>query len=109
MSPSVLNSDAGSALLAAASEPTHTDNDTVLALAALLGIGTVVVLITVVKVHPFLVLIILSGVVILVAGLGLDSTIDSFTDGVGSAVASVCILIALGAISGKLFADSGVA
>ena len=41
------------------------------------------------------------------AGLGLDKTVTSFGNGVGSTVASVGTLIALGAIFGKLLADSG--
>ena len=79
----------------------------VLVTAALLGIVTVVVLITWLKVHPFLALILGSGVLGLVAGLGAAKTITSFTAGVGATVGSVGILIALGAIIGALLADSG--
>jgi GntP family gluconate:H+ symporter len=42
-----------------------------------------------------------------IAGLGVDKTVVSFGDGVGATVASVATLIALGAIFGKLRADSG--
>src|SRR3954466_299390 len=90
-----------------AAEVDHTSSQPLLVVAALLGIGTVVVLITVLKVHPFLALIFGSGVVGVVAALGLEATIDSFSDGVGSTVGSVGILIALGAMIGKLLADSG--
>ncbi len=89
-------------LLAAA-----TKNSTVLSLAAILGIGAVVVLITVGKVHPFLALIVGSGVLGVIARLGVEDTITSFTKGVGSTVGSVGLLIALGAMIGKLLADSG--
>src|SRR3954453_9326949 len=78
-----------------------------LLLAAVLGIAVVVLLITVVKMHPFLALILGSGVLGIAAALGAAGTIDSFTKGVGSTVGSVGLLIALGAIIGGLLADSG--
>src|SRR5919206_28881 len=78
-----------------------------LVLAALVGIAVVVVLITVLKVHPFLALILGSAVLGIVAALGVTATIDSFTKGVGSTVTSVGLLIALGAMIGGLLADSG--
>lgn len=89
-------------LAAAASE-----NNTVLLLAALLGIATVVVLITWLKVHPFRSLILGSAVLGMVAGLGATPTVDGFTKGVGSTVGSVGLLIALGAMVGGLPAGSG--
>jgi GntP family gluconate:H+ symporter len=78
-----------------------------LVLATLLGIAVVVVLITVVKMHPFLALILGSAVLGLTAALGASATIDSFSKGVGGTVSSVGILIALGAMIGGLLADSG--
>src|ERR687886_435511 len=78
-----------------------------LVVAALLGIAVVVVLITWLKVHPFLALILGSAVLGIVAALGVSATIDSFTKGVGSTVGSVGLLIALGAMIGALLADSG--
>jgi len=79
----------------------------VLVLAALLGIATVVLLITVGKVHPFLSLIFGAAVLGVVAGLGPSATIDSFTKGVGSTVGSVGLLIAVGAMIGGMMAESG--
>src|SRR5919202_2600150 len=78
-----------------------------LLLAALLGIAVVVLLITVVKMHPFIALILGSAVLGLVASLGASATVDSFGKGVGSTVTSVGLLIALGAMIGGLLADSG--
>ncbi|HKG49006.1 MAG TPA: SLC13 family permease [Actinomycetales bacterium] len=75
--------------------------------AALLGIAAVVVLISGFKMHPFLALILGTGVLGVVAGFGVTNTIDSFTKGVGSTVGSVGLLIALGAMIGGLLADSG--
>jgi gluconate:H+ symporter, GntP family len=75
--------------------------------AAVLGIATVVLLITWAKLHPFLALIIGSGVLGVVAGLSFDHTINSFTNGVGSTVGSIGLLIALGAMIGGLLNSSG--
>jgi GntP family gluconate:H+ symporter len=80
---------------------------TQLVVAALLGIAVVVVLITVLKMHPFLALIIGSAVLGLVAALGAAATVTSFGTGVGATVTSVGLLIALGAMIGGLLADSG--
>ncbi|GAB3499450.1 gluconate:H+ symporter [Amycolatopsis cihanbeyliensis] len=86
---------------------TWTGQDTRLIAATLLAIALIVVLITKLKLHPFLALILSSGLLGLVAGMPVDTLIDSFTDGVGSTVASVGVLIALGAMLGRLLADSG--
>jgi GntP family gluconate:H+ symporter len=90
-------------LLAAGSSPGSAQ----LIAAALIGIAVVVVLITWLKVHPFLSLIIGSLVLGVIAGLGLDKTITSFTNGVGSTTGSVGLLIALGAMIGGMLAASG--
>ena len=93
------------ALLAA--EKATDASDGRLITAAVLGIATVVLLITVVKMHPFLALILGSAVLGVVAGLPVGQTIDSFTAGVGSTAGGVGILIALGAMIGGLLADTG--
>ncbi|AEW93263.1 MULTISPECIES: GntT/GntP/DsdX family permease [Streptomycetaceae] len=96
-------------LLAAAPAPppiTHA-GDLQLGIAALVGIAVIVLLITRWKMHAFLALTIGSGVLGVVAGAPLAATITSFTTGLGSTVAGVGVLIALGAILGKLLADSG--
>ncbi|WP_333771706.1 GntT/GntP/DsdX family permease [Streptomyces sp. IBSBF 2435] len=95
-------------LLAAATPPPIADaGNTRLALAALAGIAVIVLLITRWKVHAFLALTIGSGVLGSVAGAPLAKTVTSYSTGLGSTVASVGTLIALGAILGKLLADSG--
>jgi len=75
--------------------------------AALIGIALIVVLIVWLKVHPFLALTLGSLTVGAVATMPLADTLESFTAGVGSTVAGVGVLIALGAMFGKLLADSG--
>ncbi|MEU5028436.1 GntP family permease [Streptomyces milbemycinicus] len=78
-----------------------------LGIAVLVGIAVIVLLITKFKVHAFLSLTIGSLALGAVAGAPLDKAIASFTTGLGSTVAGVGVLIALGSILGKLLADSG--
>ncbi|MDQ1743452.1 MAG: gluconate:H+ symporter, GntP family [Pseudonocardiales bacterium] len=91
-------------LIAAGSSGSH---DTRLVLAALIGIAVIIALITFAKLNPFLSLTVGALLVGAIAGLGMDKTVASFGTGVGATVASVGTLIALGAIFGKLLADSG--
>ncbi len=96
-------------LLAAAPAPppiTHAGN-VQLGIAALAGIAVIVLLITRWKLHAFLALTIGSGVLGIAAGAPAAKAITSFTTGLGTTVASVGVLIALGAILGRLLADSG--
>lgn len=78
-----------------------------LVFAALAGIATVVLLIVWAKLHPFLSLILGSAVMGLAAGVAPLDLVDSFTKGFGDTVGSVGLLIALGAMVGKILADSG--
>jgi gluconate:H+ symporter, GntP family len=78
-----------------------------LIVAFLVGIAVIVVLITVVKLHPFLALIFGSLTAGLVAGINLQTVLTSFAKGFGETAASTGILIALGAMFAKLLADSG--
>jgi GntP family gluconate:H+ symporter len=74
---------------------------------ALVGIALIVVLITWLKVHPFLALIFGALTVGIVAGQNVNDVIASFSTGFGTTAASVGALIALGAMFAKLLADSG--
>lgn len=78
-----------------------------LGIAVLVGIAVIVLLITKFKLHAFLALTLGSLALGAVAGAPLDKVITSFTAGLGDTVAGVGVLIALGAILGKLLADSG--
>lgn len=75
--------------------------------AALVGIAVIVLLITQLKLHPFLSLTIGSLLVGAIANRPMADIIESFSAGVGDTVAGVGTLIALGAMFGKLLADSG--
>jgi hypothetical protein len=88
--------------------PKLTDaGNTQLLLAALAGIAAVVLLISWAKFHPFLALIIGAAVMGGVAGVQPADIVTSFTKGLGSTTGSVGLLIALGAMIGKLLQDSG--
>jgi GntP family gluconate:H+ symporter len=78
-----------------------------LVLSALVGIALIVALITFLKVHPFLALIVGGLAVGIVAGVDVADVVTSFTTGFGTTAAGVGILIALGAMFAKLLADSG--
>ncbi|MFF3444850.1 GntP family permease [Streptosporangium sp. NPDC002721] len=95
-----------SPLLTALAEPAATSPGRLVP-AALVGIALIVVLITYFRLHPFLSLTLGSLAVGAVAGLAMTDTIAAFTDGFGSTAAGVGTLIALGAMFGKLLADSG--
>ena len=92
-------------LAAAVNDPPG--GDAQLIVAGVAGIAVVVLLITWLKVHPFLALILGSLVLGVVAGLGFDATIAAFTKGVGDTTGSVGVLVALGAMIGGLLTDSG--
>ncbi|MFE3829344.1 gluconate:H+ symporter [Streptomyces sp. NPDC059092] len=94
-------------LAADAAEPITSAGNAQLGLAVLAGIAVIVLLITLFKLHAFLALTIGSLALGAFAGAPLDKVITSFSTGLGSTVAGVGVLIALGAILGKLLADSG--
>ena len=93
-------------LLPAATEPWN-GHDTQLVVVAAIGIALIVLLIVKLKLHPFLSLVLGSAFVGLASGVELGKVISNFEDGVGGTLKEVGLLIALGAMLGKLLADSG--
>lgn len=87
-------------------EPWATHDTTVLIVTAL-GIALIVVLIVKLKMHGFIALTVGSLAVGLAGGIGLADVAGSFTSGVGNVLGEVGVLIVLGAMLGKLLADSG--
>jgi len=77
--------------------------------AALLGIVVIIVLITWLKVHPFVALTIGALGVGIGAGLAPDATVTSFGNGFGATMTSVGILVGLGSMFGRMLVDSGAA
>ncbi|HEY0240896.1 MAG TPA: gluconate:H+ symporter [Friedmanniella sp.] len=74
---------------------------------AIAGFAVIILLITWLKVNPFVALTIGSIAVGLSSGLEPAKAVTSYTNGFGSTMGSVGVLIGLGAIFGKLLADSG--
>ncbi|GAA4328918.1 gluconate:H+ symporter [Streptomyces sp. NPDC006372] len=94
-------------LAADAPEPITSAGHAQLGIAVLAGIAVIVLLITKFKLHAFLALTIGSLALGAIAGAPLDKVLLSFSTGLGTTVAGVGVLIALGAILGKMLADSG--
>ncbi|MFE5767831.1 gluconate:H+ symporter [Streptomyces sp. NPDC056485] len=94
-------------LAAAAPAPITSAGNARLGVAVLAAIAVIVLLITRLRLHAFLALTVGSLALGVFAGAPLDKTIASFTAGLGATVAGVGVLIALGAILGRLLADSG--
>lgn len=94
-------------LAAAATGPITSAGNARLGISVLAGIAVIVLLITRFKLHAFLALTVGSLALGAFAGAPMAKTVASFTAGLGATVAGVGVLIALGAILGKLLADSG--
>ncbi|SFS33018.1 gluconate:H+ symporter [Saccharopolyspora flava] len=86
---------------------TWSAQDTRLLSAAVAGIAVIVVLISWAKLHPFLSLALGATTLGVVAGMPFGDLVDTFTEGLGKTVGDVGLLVALGAMLGKLLTDSG--
>ncbi len=82
-------------------------HDTIVLIVAAIGIAIVVVLIVWLKLHAFLALTIGALFVGVASGIDLAKVSASYQNGVGGVLGYVGVLIALGAMLGKLLADSG--
>jgi GntP family gluconate:H+ symporter len=102
-----MNGVATNTVTLAAAKSDWGSHDTRLIVVTLIGIAIIVLLIVLVRMHPFLALIIGSVFVGFAAGVGTAKVITNFEAGVGSTLQEVGLLIALGAMLGKLLADSG--
>ena len=100
---------AAGAVLAAADTANSpwTGHDTQVLVIAAIGIAIVVLLIVWIKMHAFLALTIGALFVGIGSGIALNKVTSSYEAGVGGVLGYVGVLIALGAMLGKLLADSG--
>ena len=78
-----------------------------LLLIALAAIAMILICIIVFKLHAFLTLIIVSACTAIVAGVPLSSIASTMTSSFGSTLGSVALLVALGAMLGRLIEYSG--
>ncbi|GAA1169148.1 GntP family permease [Nesterenkonia xinjiangensis] len=71
------------------------------------AIALILILIIRFKVHAFITLVVVSALTAIVAGVPMGAISDTLMDGFGSTLASVAILVALGAMLGRLVEHSG--
>lgn len=93
--------------LAAGDHAAWTGHDTWLMVVATASVAVIVLLAGWLRLHPFLALTIGAFGVTLSAGTPLDKAVTSFTTGVGDTFGDVGLLIVLGAVLGRMLADSG--
>ena len=93
--------------MAAKASTTLSAHDIQVLIVAAVGIAIVVLLIVFLKMHAFLALTIGALFVGIGSGIALDKVTASYETGVGGVLGYVGVLIALGAMLGKLLADSG--
>jgi gluconate:H+ symporter, GntP family len=84
-------------------------HDTQLILACALGLAVIIIFISVLKLAPFLSILIGTFAAGFAAGLPLDAVASAFSKGAGALLGDVGIIIALGAMLGALMAESGAA
>lgn len=82
-------------------------NDAQLVGAALGGIALILFLIIRAKLHAFVSLLIGSLVIGIAAGMPFDGVLDSVATGVGSTLASIAVVVGLGAMFGRMLEVSG--
>ncbi|AGF72411.1 GntP family permease [Corynebacterium halotolerans] len=71
------------------------------------AIAVILILIIGFRIHAFLTLIIVSALTAIVAGIPINSVVDVMLDGFGGTLASVALLVGLGAMLGRLVEQSG--
>ena len=81
--------------------------NTLLLLYAAGAVVALIVLIARFKLHPFVVLVVVSLALGIVAGMPLGSVVKAFQDGVGGVLGFIAIVVALGTMLGKMMAESG--
>ena len=91
----------------AAATGAWTSVDTRLVLCAVGGIALVVLLTAMFKLHPFLALIAGTLLVAFSAGVPVAKILPAFQTGVGGVLGGVGVIVALGAMLGRLLVDSG--
>ncbi|WP_144162584.1 GntP family permease [Paraburkholderia sp. BCC1885] len=74
---------------------------------AVIAIAALILLITRYKVYPFLVLIIVSLLLGLIAGMPMGTIVKSFETGNGNTLGHIAIVVGLGTMLGKMMAESG--
>lgn len=84
-----------------------TGHDISLLVYTLLAIIFLIFMIAKVKWHPFVVLLLTSVILGMLAGMKLPDVADAIQNGVGNTLGSIAVIIGLGTILGKMLAESG--
>lgn len=71
------------------------------------AVATILVLVIYFRIHAFITLITVSALTALATGIPLEGVVPTMTDGFGSTLASVALLVGLGAMLGRLVESSG--
>lgn len=80
-----------------------------LLLSALASVIGLILLVAVLKLNPFISLLLASLALAMVAGMPLSTVVHSFEAGMGNTLGHIAIVIALGTMLGKMMAESGAA
>jgi GntP family gluconate:H+ symporter len=78
-----------------------------LLVSALVSVAGLIVLITVVRLNPFISLFLASLFLAVVAGMPMHDIVRSFETGFGGTIGHIAIIVALGTMLGKMMAESG--
>ncbi len=78
-----------------------------LLVSALISVAGLIVLITVVRLNPFISLFLASLFLAVVAGMPMHDIVRSFETGFGGTIGHIAIIVALGTMLGKMMAESG--
>lgn len=76
-------------------------------LALFVGLAVLIVGTVKLKIHPFFSLLMSSFAFGLVSGMGMENALDAFTEGMGSTIAGIGVVIAIGTVTGSLLEKSG--
>lgn len=80
-----------------------------LVISALVTVVGLILLITVIKLNPFLALLVASLTLAMVSGMSPSTVVHAFEAGVGSTLGHIAVIVALGTMLGKMMAESGAA
>jgi GntP family gluconate:H+ symporter len=82
-------------------------HDAILILTAAIAVVALIVLIAVVKLNPFITLVVVSCALGLVLGMPIGTIVKSFETGVGNTLGHIALVVGLGTMLGKMMAESG--
>lgn len=76
-------------------------------IALILGLLVLIVGTVKLRIHPFFALIAAAFTFGIISGMGMEATLDAFTEGMGGTIAGIGVVIAIGTVTGFLLEKSG--